>query len=113
MSWANFSEGMTMNRRTAFTDAEMTAWSRAMDDKKPEPINEREILAMPQVDAFSVGVLNAGIGFRMATRGGREIEILLSPMVARHLAACILKMGQAAGWLDARADVTPPSVYDS
>ena len=47
-------------------------------------------------------------------RGLPKIDAL-NPVVARHLAACILKMGQGAGWLDERADVICPpfSGYDA
>jgi len=86
----------------------LTQWNDLLDTRKPRPIEEIEWTSFPQIEAIRPVALNCGIAFRLATRNGPEIEFVINPVAARHLAACILKMGQEAGWLTEGADVVNP-----
>lgn len=92
---------------TVFTDVDLAAWRAALDRNQPSG-DEPELADCVQVDAFRPFALNVGIAFRLAGRDGSVSEILLNPIAARHMAVCILKMGQEAGWLDEAANVICP-----
>lgn len=94
--------------RTVYGLGEIAAWNAAMDEKKPAIVEEIEWPDFPQIEAFAPMALNVGMAIRMAARNGDIINFTINPVAARHLAACILKMGQAAGWLDEKADVICP-----
>jgi len=93
--------------RRVFDQSHITAWSAALDDKPPE-LTEVDFDALPQVDAFRAQVWTSGMTLNMRCRNGKVIALKINPVAARHLAACILTMGQAAGWLNASADVICP-----
>lgn len=63
---------------------------------------------MPEVVSVLAAVMNVGLGLRMRTRSGEEIDVMLNPVVARAIAAGILTHGQEEGWLDGRGEVISP-----
>jgi hypothetical protein len=105
---------MIMNRGTVFGPDEVAAWECALDSNRPREVGSDEWFDFPQVESFAPVALNAGMVFRLAGRKGEIIDLVINPVAARHLAACILTMGQQAGWLDNEATVVcPPLGLDS
>ncbi|MGX9981956.1 hypothetical protein [Methylobacterium fujisawaense] len=91
-----------------FGRSEIEAWERALRTNLPQPITDEEVPGMPEVESVLAIVMTVGIGFRMKTRGGDEIDVMLNPVVARAMAAGVLKHGQEEGWLNERGEVISP-----
>lgn len=94
--------------RRMFENNELAIWGDLLDTRKPRMIEEIEWSAFPQIEAIRPVALNVGMAVRLATRSGPDIEFVINPVAARHLAACILKMGMEAGWLSEGGDVINP-----
>jgi hypothetical protein len=99
-----------MMLRIVFGQVEIDAWNELLNNRRPKQIGEMEVDELPQIEAFSPATLDVGMAFRFAARDGSEYAFLINPVAARHLAACILRMGQEAGWLDEAANVICPPV---
>lgn len=102
-------EGKNMAKKI-FDEAMIATWKREMADNRPEGFSDEDLAGLKQVDSFAPGALTAGFSMRMALRNGGTIDVVMNPVVARHLAACILTMGQQAGWLDEGGNVISPDL---
>lgn len=83
-------------------------WERARRENLPSMPTDEDVLRMPEVISVVAAVMNIGIGLRMRANNGTEINVMLNPVVARAIAAGILKHGQEEGWLDERGGVISP-----
>jgi hypothetical protein len=92
---------------TIFSQRDVAAWDHALDNR-PKAVTEIEWPRLPQIEAFAPTALNAGMAFRLRGSDDTEQAFVINPVAARHLAACILKMGMEAGWLDGAGNVTCP-----
>lgn len=84
------------------------AWERARRANVPSIPTDEDVTRMPEIAAVTAAVMNVGIGLRMRAITGEEIDVMLNPVVARAIAAGILKHGQEEGWLDERGEVISP-----
>jgi hypothetical protein len=87
----------------------IATWDRALDDR-PSAVAEIELPSLPQIEAFTPTVLNAGMAIRFRDRDGGEHAFLINPVAARHLSLCIVRMGMDAGWLDTDGNVAAPPI---
>lgn len=98
-----------MTATTIFDQGDIDAWDHALDSR-PKAITEIEWPNLPQIEAFAPTALSAGMAFRLRARDQAEQAFIINPVAARHLAACILKMGMEAGWLDGAGNVICPAL---
>jgi len=94
---------------TIFDKGHIAAWNRALDSR-PKAVTEIEWPSLPQIEAFAPTATSAGMTFRFRARDQTEQAFVINPVAARHLAACILAMGNEAGWLDGSGNVICPAL---
>jgi hypothetical protein len=90
----------------------LAACRKAFDEEKPAAPTERQAIEAPEVVSVTPAALNTGIAFSVVLRNhGKDTTsvLLINPVAARHIAACILSGGQQAGWLDERGDIIASS----
>ncbi len=93
---------------TVFTQEDVARMYRVLQAQRPATPGYDDLDCSKQIDAFAPRALNCGLVIRTRYRDGSEDVLLLGPVVARHLASCVLTMGEEAGWLDARGDIILP-----
>lgn len=100
--------------KTVIDETHLDAWRRALDELAPPAVDEPDWEKIDQIDSFRPMAMNVGMVFRMRRRNGEIFEICMNPVAARHMAACILLMGQEAGWLNASGEIIcPPLSFDA
>jgi hypothetical protein len=95
--------------QTVFNAAQLELLRARMNRERPAVPTHEDLDSILEAVSFAAGAMNTGMAIRWRLADGREEVRFLNPVVARHLVACILQMGEAAGWLNSLGEfIFPP-----
>ncbi|SMD10205.1 hypothetical protein SAMN06297251_12748 [Fulvimarina manganoxydans] len=92
-----------------FTEDQMQAWRDAAK-RKPPRIPDNAFERFAHVRSFDIAVHPNALLLRMMCGNGDITDLRINPVLARDLAATILRAGLAAEWLNKQGDVIIPDL---